>query len=173
MNFESFSSYYMLNYSTVLVLELQISFPCCFLWLTWLAYLNCIGWAPALVPTRASLTSCTTRTLLFGEKCWKKVWVPPPQGAQGLAGWGPGHPDLVGGNQPMAGSGAGWAFRAFPTEVTTLSHPSRTWQSPRILLVLNHLSIESQKHRIAKVGKDLRSSSPTIKRISTMPTKQQ
>lgn len=109
MNFESFSSYYMLNYSTVLVLELQISFPCCFLWLT---YLNCIGWAPALVPTLPSLTLCTTRTLLFGEKCWKKkVWVPPPQSAQGLAGWGPGHSDLVGGNGPMAGSGAWVGFQ--------------------------------------------------------------
>jgi len=30
-----------------------------------------------------------------------------PGGAQGQAGWSPGQPDVVGGNQPIAGVGAG------------------------------------------------------------------
>ena len=32
---------------------------------------------------------------------------PIPGGAQGQVGWGPGQPELVGGNKPTAGVGAG------------------------------------------------------------------
>jgi len=34
-------------------------------------------------------------------------------------GWGLGQPDLVGGSQPMAGVGTGWALR-FPSNPTIL-----------------------------------------------------
>jgi len=32
------------------------------------------------------------------------------------AGWDPGQPDLVGGHQPTAGVGAGWALRSLSTQ---------------------------------------------------------
>ena len=41
--------------------------------------------------------------------CPESCGCPIPGGAQGWVGWGPGQPELVGGSQPTAGVGNGWA----------------------------------------------------------------
>jgi len=33
-----------------------------------------------------------------GIGCPEKLWLPTPEGDQGQVGWGPGQPDVVGGN---------------------------------------------------------------------------
>lgn len=65
------------------------------------------------------------KSSIWGEMLEKEAVGAPSLECPRSGRMGPGHPDLVGSNQPMAGSGAGWAFRAFTTEATTLSHPSR------------------------------------------------
>ena len=42
------------------------------------------------------------------KNCAERCGFPILGGAQIQVGWGHGHPDLVGGNQPMAG---GWSLR--------------------------------------------------------------
>jgi len=39
-----------------------------------------------------------------------------PWGAEGQVGGGPGQPELVGGNQPMAGGWYWWPLRSPPTQ---------------------------------------------------------
>jgi len=45
----------------------------------------------------------------------QRAVVPHPWSAQSQTGWGPGQPELVGGNQPMAGVGAHWSLTALST----------------------------------------------------------
>jgi len=51
----------------------------------------------------------------FWHCCPEKRGCPIPGGAQGN-GWGPGQPELVGGNQTAAGLGTGWAVRSLPIQ---------------------------------------------------------
>jgi len=57
----------------------------------------------------------TKRVVRPWHCCPEGCGCPIPGGAQGQVGWGPGQPELVGGSQPMAGVGAGWALRTLPT----------------------------------------------------------
>ena len=50
-----------------------------------------------------------------GTAAQRSCGCPIPGCAQGQVGWGPGQPELVVGNQPMAGIGAGWTLRFLPT----------------------------------------------------------
>ena len=44
--------------------------------------------------------------------------VSTPAGAHGWVGWGPGQPELVGGSQPTAGVGDGWALWLLTTQTS-------------------------------------------------------
>jgi len=67
--------------------------------------------------TCSSASSPYTRFGVHKSDCPESCGCPIPGGAQGQSAWGPGQPELLGGNQPRAGVGAGWALRSLPIQV--------------------------------------------------------
>ena len=57
----------------------------------------------------------TQRVVRHWHSCPEKLWVPHPWQCLRPGWMGPGQPELVGGNEPMAKVAAEWALRSLPT----------------------------------------------------------